>query len=106
MAKFYVLVFGLLCFSTYKCAVQAVTKLSNGSLRFPPIREVDISSTLTSKFDGKGLEPWYDFAKSFVHTVQKDDLPYGMFEICVMLYVSNLTVCFSRLKPKISLNIK
>jgi hypothetical protein len=86
-----------LCFSTCDCAVQRVTKIGNGKLEFPRIPEVDISSTLTSKFDGKGLEPWYDVAKSFVHTVQKDDIPYGMLNyicnLCLDFYcVSNLTV--------------
>jgi hypothetical protein len=89
MAKLYVLVFALLCFSTCDCAVQRVTKIGNGKLEFPRIPEVDISSTLTSKFDGKGLEPWYDVAKSFVHTVQKDDIPYGMLN-----YICNLCLDF------------
>lgn len=86
MAKSFILVFVLLCVSTCNyAAVRKVDKLSNGTLEFPPIQEVDISSTLTATFDGKGLEPWYDVAKSFVHTVQKDDLPYGMVKyICYL----------------------
>ena len=75
MAKLYNLTFFLLCFLT---TVNAVKKAENGSLIFRSIPEVDVDSTLTATFDGKGLEPWYDVAKSFVHTVQKDDLPYGM----------------------------
>ena len=87
MARSFILVFILLYVSTCNYAAQNVVK-SNGKLKFPNITEVDVSSTLTSTFDGKGLEPWYDVAKSFVHTVQKDDLPYGMveymFAICVL----------------------
>ena len=79
MANLHTLALALLCFSTCNCSV---TKNSTGGLKFSPIPEVDISSTITSEFDGKGLEPWYDIAKSFIHTVQKDDVPYGMLK-CV-----------------------
>ena len=86
MAKLYILVFALLCFSTCCCTAQKVTKNSDGTLNLPTVPLLDLFTTLTSKFDGKGLEPWYDVAKSFVHTVQKDDLPYGMLKyVCVLL---------------------
>ena len=72
------------------CAVEEkVEKSSNGSLIFPKIREEKVSSSLTKTFDGKGLEPWYDVAKSFIHTVQKDDLPYGMLKYVVYMLYNN-----------------
>lgn len=42
-------------------------------------------SNLTTKFDGKGLEPWYDVVKSFVHAIQRDDLPYSK-HVVILLY--------------------
>lgn len=65
----------LLCVSGFNC--RRVTKGSDGKLKFENITEVRVKSELNTKFDGKGLEPWYDVAKSFIHTVQKDDPPYG-----------------------------
>lgn len=93
MAKSFILVFVLLCGSSCYYATQSIKKLPNGTLKFPPIEEVDISSTLTTTFDGKGLEPWYDVAKSFVHTVQKDDLPYGRLKrICYLCLARVVTL--------------
>ena len=90
MAKLLTLVFALLCFSTCNCAVK---KQSTNELDLPRIPEVNVSSTLTLEFDGKGLEPWYDIAKSFIHTVQKDDVPYGMMKY---VYSCSLSQCVSQ----------
>ncbi|XP_028391109.1 prominin-1-like isoform X2 [Dendronephthya gigantea] len=77
MGKFYLLVIVLLCVASCSFANQnSVSKLPNGSLSITTIPEIIVTSTLTKTFDGKGLEPWYDVAKSFIHTVQKEDLPY------------------------------
>ena len=75
MANIYVVTLLLLC-SICICDGK-VQKLENGTLDFGKAKEVTVDTPLETDFDGKGLEPWYDVAKSFIHTVQKDDIPYG-----------------------------
>lgn len=73
MASLHVIAVVLLCLSGCNCEV----KKAGSKLEFGNLTEVNVVSSLNKEFDGKGLEPWYDIAKSFIHTVQKDDLPYG-----------------------------
>lgn len=65
----------LLCISCLNCG--RVSKGSDGKLKFKNVTEVQVESELNTEFDGKGLEPWYDLAKSFIYAVQKEDPPYG-----------------------------
>ncbi|XP_046851503.1 prominin-1-like isoform X2 [Xenia sp. Carnegie-2017] len=75
MAKLLVISLCLIAYIT-GCFCEVTVKKSNGSLSISRIPKPMFKSNLTTKFDGKGLEPWYDVAKSFVHVIQRDDLPY------------------------------
>lgn len=69
------LVLVLTCFVTYgSCANENLTE-TNGTIDWKDKFEENNNegSTLQTEYDAKGLQPWYDFANSFISTVLNKD---------------------------------
>lgn len=78
----------LICFVTYGSCTEPTEK--NGTINWHDDYKEDSNegSNLQTEYDAKGLQPWYDFANSFISTVLNKD-PYGKF---ISLAFSSLKV--------------
>lgn len=79
------LVFVLICFvSLASCEERKGPELNGTTIIWHDNFDTESSegSTLKTEYDAKGLQPWYDFANSFISTVLNKE-PYGKFSSTV-----------------------
>lgn len=71
----------LMCFVTYgNCADKPTVVDGTTTIDWKDKFDTKSNegSNLEREYDSKGLQPWYDFANSFISTVLSKD-PYGKF---------------------------
>lgn len=80
------LVLTLLCFVAYASCKEPT--LNGTKIVWNDDFDKDSGSEgagLKTEYDAKGLQPWYDFANSFINTVLGKD-PYGKFKSSYSFY--------------------
>ena len=48
---------------------------ANNKVTFPPSQNKPVTSKIATKYDSKGLDPFFKLCESFMNTVQKKGLP-------------------------------
>ena len=80
-------VFVLICFVSRASCEETKPELNGTKIIWKDDFDKDSSegSTLKTEYDAKGLQPWYDFANSFISTVLNKE-PYGRLSYTVYCY--------------------